>query len=144
MKKNAPVANATKTQESANLTTINLEKFADQLQGLELKEKKERETIYLYPAEFTKSDIGSEKGKKFRNSLRNQMKRLSNNILLFAKMKRMDDLNAEILKFDEFYTKNYRTHDYSLASVSQSNDPAKEKDLNLMMQILKEVKAVKA
>lgn len=129
--------------ESANLNEINLSKFADQLSAISLKEKKERETIYLYPEGFSKEIISSEKGKKYRNGLRNIAKRFCNNILLFAKMNRMDDLKKEIAEFDLFYKEKYRIQDYSSASISQSNNPEKEIGFNLMMQIIKEMKSAK-
>lgn len=145
MKKNAidssknAIANPAKENQK-ELIKFNLDQFADQLSGMQLKEKKDRETIYLYPEGFSKSDIGSEKGKKYRNSLRNQIKRFSNNILIFAKIKDEEKLKIEIAKFDEFYQKNYRNCDYSLGSISQSKDASKEKDFDLFLQIIKSCK----
>lgn len=143
MKKNAIASKDASKKEIANLNEINLSKFADQLSGISLKEKKERETIYIYPDGFSKEIISSEKGKKFRNGLRNQMRRFANNILLFAKMNRLDDLRKEIAEFDLFYAKYYRMQDYSASSISQSNNPEKEMGFSLMMEIIKEIKSAK-
>lgn len=128
------------TQTTQELTKFNLANYADQLSGIALKEKKERETIYIYPADFGKPEIGGEKGKKHRNKLRNQMKRHSNNILVYAKSQDLEKLTKEIAEFETFYTANYRTHDFTLASISQSNDETKEKDLTLMMKIITDYK----
>lgn len=129
-----------KERSEDQIVKFNLDKFADQLGKIDLKEKKERDTIYLYPAEFSKEMISGEKGKKFRNHLRNQLKRHSNNCLLFAKMKRMDDLKEEIKKFDAFYLQFYRINDYSIGSISQSNDDAKNASYSLFLDILKSLK----
>lgn len=135
MKKNANVSE----KKNDQIVKINLDKFKDQLSGIELKEKKIRETIYVYPEGFDKEKINSDAGKKFRNSLRNSMKRFCNNILIFAKSDQLEKLQSEIESFKSFYKKNYRINDYSLGSISSSNDPIKERDLNLMIQIIKEI-----
>lgn len=145
-KKNAivnPKAKNAKKDESKEINKINLSKFVSQLSTIELKEKKDKETIYIYPEGSSKEWIGSDKGKKFRNSLRNAMKKFANNILIFAKINDLEKLQGEIKKFDEFYKKNYRINDLSLKSISSSSDPLKERDYSLMIEIIKEVKGSK-
>lgn len=137
---NAQRSSNVKKNSDASIVEINLSKFADQLGKIELKEKKERETIYHYPEGMTKELISSEKGKRYRNGLRNQLKRFSNNCLLYAKHSRIDDLKEEIKKFDEFYLKFYRINDYSIGSISQSNDDAKNANYSLFLDILKSLK----
>jgi len=134
--------NANASQES-KVVNLNLEKFEKSLESVSLKEKKTRETIYNYPEGWGKEKINSEEGKKFRNSLRNQMKRFSNNVFYYAKIKENDKLIAEIDAFNAFYLKNFRINDYSLDSITQSKDDAKSRDLSLMMDIIKEVNASK-
>jgi hypothetical protein len=129
---------AERSKES--IISLNLEKYADQLSGMQLKEKKEKDTIYHYPPEFDKSMISSEKGKKYRNSLRNRLKRHSNNVLIFAKIKDAEKLQKEIEDFQKFYAEFFRLNDYSLASISHSSDPIKEKDFSLFLQIVKDCK----
>lgn len=145
MKKNQNSAkNASASKEIAKeIVAINLSQFADQLSGISLKEKKDKETIYKYPEGFSKEMISSEKGKKFRNSLRNRMKTICNNILLFAKMNRMEDLQKEIASFDALYIANYRINDYSLKSFSSSGDESKLSMMNLSLSIIKEIKGSK-
>lgn len=145
-KKNASVntnAKNAKKDESKEINKINLSKFVSQLSTIELKEKKDKETIYVYPEGSSKEWIQSDKGKKFRNSLRNAMKKFANNILIFAKINDLEKLQGEIKKFDEFYKKNYRINDLSLKSISSSSDPLKERDYSLMIEIIKEVKGSK-
>lgn len=134
------IAIAENSKEIKSAISLNLEKYADQLSGMELKEKREKESLYLYPEGFAKSDISSEKGKKYRNSLRNQLRRYSNNILIFAKMKDAEKLGNEIAQFMGFYKKNFRINDLSLSSISHSKDAGKEKDFSLFLQIVKECK----
>lgn len=129
-----------KKDESPNLSKINLSKFADQLEKMELKEKKDKETIYIYPEGMSKSDISGEKGKKFRNGLRNKMKFHSNNILLFAKKNRLDDLKSAIESFRKFYKENYRINDLSIKSISHSANEEKNIFLSLFLEIVKESK----
>lgn len=144
MKKNSSNANAIvkpiAKEEKKETIKINLDKFAKELEGMQLKEKRTRETIYVYPESFTKSDINSEKGKKYRNSIRNNLKRFSNNICIYAKMKDAEKLGNEVKGFEGFYKEKFRLNDFSLSSISQSKDELKEKDFSLMLEIIKEVK----
>lgn len=135
--------NASKENASPAIAKFNLSQFADQLSAIELREKKDKETIYKYPEGFSKEMISSEKGKKFRNSLRNRMKTICNNILLFAKMNRMEDLHKEIASFDALYLANYRINDYSLKSFSSSGDSSKLGLMELSLSIIREIKGSK-
>jgi hypothetical protein len=137
-------ANTIETKQSVNaeenrLTEINLSKFADQLQSVELKVKREKETLYKYPDGFSKEDINSDKGKKFRNSLRTKLKSFSNNIFYYAKTQDAEKIKLEIEKFDLFYQANYRINDYTINSITHAEK--REKDIELMLMIIKEVKS---
>ncbi len=132
-----------KSEEKKGLISINLSKFTDQLKNVELKEKKIRETLYIYPDGKGKEWINSPEGKKWRNSKRNQLRRHSNNVLTFAKIQEMEKLQKEIELFNLFYKENFRINDYSFSSISQSSNEGKEKDLSLMMQIIKECITIK-
>lgn len=144
MKKSETKTVATKTVKNANSTKVvnlQLSQFAKKLESVEVKEKKDKLTIYNYPETFSKTDINSEKGKKFRNSLRSKMQKFANNIFYYAKINDNEKLIAEINSFDAHYKENYRLNDYSLKSVSSSNNEVKAKDIELMLSIIKEVKA---
>lgn len=135
-KKNANVkANETKTSEKSQLQAINLASVKSQLDKIDLKEKKVKETIYKYPESFSKDDINGEKGKKHRNGLRNKLKSFCNNILYYAKTDNLEELQKKINEFKTFYKANYRVNDYSLSSIT--NSEKREKDIELMIQIIK-------
>lgn len=140
MKKNANANVKVAKEEKKEIIQINLDKFEKQLENVSIKEIRQRETIYVYPDDFSKSDINSEKGKKYRNSIRNNLKRHCNNILIFAKSKDSEKLQKEIKEFELFYKEKFRLNDFSLSSISQSKDAGKEKDLSLMIEIIKECK----
>lgn len=146
MKKTNASATAKKTTATkksnviAKVTKINLSKFTDALKNVEVSEKRTKETIYVYPEGMTENEKSGEKGKKFRNKLRNQMKRFANNIFVHAKTNSPVELQKEIDLFDAFYKINYRTNDYSFASISNTKNEGKEKDLKLMLEIINEVK----
>lgn len=127
-------------EKKEEITSINLSKFKEKLENVQLKEKRNRETIYVYPDDFSKSDINSEKGKKFRNSLRSKMKKFANNIFYFSKINEIEKLKAEIGLFEDYYKRFFRINDFSLNSLSQSKDAGKERDFQLMLDIIKEVK----
>jgi hypothetical protein len=143
MKKTTTPKNATQKEivapkENVNLSKINLDAFAEKLDSFEGKEKKsKKESIYKYPIDFPKTDVNSEKGKNWRNNKRNTMKRFINNILLYAKMKRIEDLTKEIESFKSFYTEFYCLNDYSSSSISNSNKEKEGKELELMLSIIK-------
>lgn len=123
-----------------DLSKFNLEKFADQLSAISLKEKKNKETIYVYPPEFKKEDIGGEIGKKWRNHQRRKLESLTNNILFFAKGKKMEDLQDAIKKFRSFYKETYRRNDFSIDSLSQSRNDARNAGISLALDIIKSAK----
>jgi hypothetical protein len=135
--------NVIESKESVNiennrLTEINLSKFADKLANVDLKQKREKETLYIYPESFTKDIINGEEGRKYRNRLRSKLKSFSNNVFFYAKGNNIESLKSEILRFDEFYKANYRINDYSIHSITNSKE--KEKDIQFMLEIIKEVK----
>lgn len=125
--------------KETNLQIINLDKFANQLESFEGKEKKnKRETIYKYPEDFKKEDVNAEKGKNWRNNKRGRVKRYVGNILLYAKHKRMDDLQKEISEFKAFYSEFYILNDYKIDSISNSNKEKDNEELQLMLDIVKQ------
>lgn len=125
--------------ENNRLTSINLSQFADKLANVELKVKKEKETLYTYPEGWTKEKINSEEGKHFRNKLRNKLKSLCNNIFYYAKTENIELIKIEIEKFDTFYKANYRINDYSVNSLTNSKE--QEKHVALTLEIIKSVKS---
>lgn len=135
-KENVTIVNPAK---ETNLQKINLDKFADSLEKFEGKEKKSKETsIYKYPESFPKEDVNSEKGKNWRNQKRGKIKRFVNNILLYAKHKRMEDLQKEISEFKTFYAETYILNDYSGKSISNSNKEKEVAELSIALDIVKQ------
>lgn len=133
--------NASKNQIDASkknaIQKINLSSIASKLEGINPSEKRERESIYLYPKEFSKEMISGDKGKSFRNSMRKKRDSLCNNILFFAKGKKDAELKESIAKFNSFYKENYQRNDYAIASLSQKNDDAGNQFIILALEIIK-------
>jgi hypothetical protein len=122
---------------------INLSKFAKELENKSVSHaKNERETIYIYPASIPKERINEKEGKQFRGKLRAKIQRFSNNAFFYAKSDNQIELKKLIVEFDANYKEFYRINDYSLKSLSSSNDPAKNKDCELLLQIIKEMKSI--
>lgn len=140
MKNSKNASNPIVKDAKNEIVKINLDQFKDQLSNIQLKEKKERSTIYIYPEGKGKDWINSPDGKKWRNNKRNSIQRFANNILIFAKSNQLEKLQEEIKKFDAFYKEFYRLNDYSFSSISNSSDAKKEGDIDLMMKIIKEIK----
>lgn len=128
-----------KKEIAPSVEKVNLSKYAERLQKVEVKEIKKKQTLYNYPDGFSESDINNEKGKKFRNSLRTAMKRFANNITLAAKQNDAEKLQKEIAEFKIFYKKNYRVNDFSLSSITNTKDEGKEYLLSLAIDIVKEL-----
>jgi hypothetical protein len=127
-----------KDKKVNEVSKINFDKFTKELSNVEVKEKKKKETLYKYPEGFTEQKINGEEGKKFRNKLRNAMKRYCANILTFTKTKQEDNLKKEFSLFNKFYKENYRLNDLSINSITNTKNEDKEKELVLMLQIIKE------
>jgi hypothetical protein len=135
----APKKDAKKKTE--NLQKINLSKFADKLK--DVKEQilnSAKSTIYNYPEILTPLDIKGKLGKQFRSKQRNKIEKFANNITVFAKFNKLEDLKNEIKNFDINYKENYKINDYSLQSISQSSDETNKSYLTLMLDIIKEIK----
>lgn len=137
------VANKKTTENKKSVVNLNLSQFAAKLDNIEVKEKKDKETLYIYPETLSKSDINGEKGKKHRNKLRTKMQKFENNIFVFTKTNDTENLEKTIAEFDAFYKENYRTPDYSLKSISSSNDEKKTASLKTMLEIINAVKSAK-
>lgn len=140
---NSKMQNTKKSATKEKIINLNLSQFADKLNSIEVKEKKDKLTIYRYPENFTKSEISSEKGKAFRNKLRNRRNTLINNILFSAKQLSLKKIEQkEFLQsveiFKDFYTENYLINDFSLKSVSQSNNDVKNNDIQIAFDIIKQ------
>lgn len=119
---------------------LNLSKFTDLLKNRELTEKKTRETIYIYPENLnTEEKRNSKEGKKFRSNLRRTLEKHCTNILIFVKYAREEDLKKEVKTFGDFYKKFYKTNDFSVNSVSQSNKEERASDLKMMFEIIQTV-----
>lgn len=119
--------------------TLNLSKYAEKLAKVEIKEKVKKSHLYLYPENFTEAQINSVEGKKFRNKQRNILQRFVNNILLFAKMNRIEDLKKEIENFDSFYKATYRLNDYTIHSITNKAEE-KQADIKIAFEIISDVK----
>jgi len=128
-----------KENKSTNVEKVNLSKYADRLKDVSISEKKKKDRKYKYPEGYTEIDINSEKGKKFRNSLRNQIKRFANNIFVYTKQNDAKKLKEEISLFNAFYKLNYLLNDYSVSSITQTKNESKEKDISFMLEIIKDL-----
>lgn len=144
MKKNVNVSNETKSKKVNEVSKINLSTIADRLSKIEVKDKKVKNTIYIYPEGWTQDKINSVEGKKFRNKLRNKIKFFCNQIFLFAKQLQVNSkdadstkkLNDAVKEFKSFYKTNYKINDFSIESISQAKDE-KTNDIKLMLDIIK-------
>lgn len=127
-------------KNSKDLTVLNLKQFSKQLSTMELKIKQKKDTLYIYPENMSETDKTSDKGKKFRNGLRNQIQRFCNNIFVYTKSNDPILLKKEIALFTKFYKEHYRINDFSAESISQSKNDAKFKSIQFMMQIINSTK----
>lgn len=153
--KNATINSAKKTATNnvateKKIVNLNLDKFAQKLSEVKLTEKKDKATLYFYPENLSKADINGEQGKKFRNSLRNKIQKFANNITVFASMQQKNKkdetvilkLKNEVKAFNIFYKENYQINDFSIKSISASNNDGKTANIELMLDIVKTVNAL--
>lgn len=134
-----------KEKQISEVTKVNISaitsKFADKLKSIELKERLNREHIYIYPETLkTESERNGKEGKKFRARLRHKLQNFAHNIFVYTKTNNIESLKKEIVSFDEFYKSNYRVNDYSFSSLSNTKNEVKEKDVKLMIEIIAEFK----
>lgn len=83
--------------------------------------------------------------KKINKSVRTKVRKIrnshSNNIILFAKEKRLNELKKEIANFINFYKFAYTLNDFSLVSISRNNRDMETKErLTLMLIIVNQFK----
>lgn len=126
-----------KTKEIAK---FNLEQFTDSLKNFEAKATNaKRSILYNYPETFKETDINSVLGKRFRNRLRSKLQNFCNNIFVYAKTNDAEKLQIEVDFFNAFYKENYRINDYTISSLTNSPKEGKNKDLETLLSIVKEV-----
>lgn len=144
MKKTSPETKVSKSKKVSEVSKVNLSSIADRLEKIEIKDKKVRNTIYIYPDGWTQDKINSVEGKKFRNKLRNKIKFFCNQIFLFSKQISVNPKNEDskkslqnvVKEFKAFYKSFYKINDFSIESISQAKDE-KTNDIKLMLDILK-------
>lgn len=145
MKKNQTETKVSKSKkDSKEVVKLNVQSIADRLNKIEVKDKKVKNTIYIYPEGWTQDKINSIEGKKFRNRLRNKIKFFCNQIFVSSKQLLVNAKNEDAKKslsntiadFKKFYKENYRLNDFSIESISQAKDE-KTNEIKLMLEILK-------
>lgn len=144
MKKATSETKVSKTAKAKEVVKLNVSSIADRLNKIEIKDKKVKNTIYVYPENWNQDKINSVEGKKFRNRLRNKIKFFCNQIFIYSKQLLVNPKNNEakeslknvITEFKKFYKENYKLNDFSIESISQAKDE-KTNDIKLMLEILK-------
>jgi len=122
---------------------VNLDKFKAMLESKNVeKTQKDRQHLYNYPTEYSASDLNGEKGKKFRQGLRNKLGRFENNVFVYAKTNQLEKLTEEVNAFNAFYKEHYRLNDFTVKSLSASEKNAES--LEHMLSIIREVNSVNA
>lgn len=130
----AKKVNESKKTDSPKIEKLNLSSLTERLSKVEVKEKLKKQTIYLYPENFTDKDINSEVGKKFRNKRRKEIERFSNNVFFYLKYDRKEDLQKEVNEFKKHYKQFYKINDYSVKSISNSKET---NNISLFLDIVK-------
>jgi len=91
------------------------------LENVNIKEKKTKEGLYIYPENVILAGINSDTGKSFRGKLRNRLENLCNAVLSAYKSKDAEKLTASIKKFIDNYKENYSKNDFSFESFSRTD-----------------------
>jgi hypothetical protein len=132
-----------KTETKVNqVSKLNFDDLKEKLNKVELKEKKRKERLYIYPENFTEKMINEKEGKQFRAKQRNKIKTFANNISLNAKFNKIEELKKEVENFVVYYKERYRINDFTINSISQK-DAEKTGDIELMLSVVKKVIAAK-
>lgn len=111
--------NQIKNSETSIFENVDFMNLEHKIKDLKVKEKisKDRQKMYKYPSECNTKELE----KRFREARRKDIKKYSNNIILFFQQKNEIELKKEVNSFNEFYLKNYILNDYSILSISSNN-----------------------
>lgn len=132
------------------IVNVNLDSFAKRLSTITGSNTKTKDSIYVYPNDFTSIDVSSKKGKSFRVKRRTQFEQIVNAFLHLEKQKDMKAISAQIFAdstkeivslFADTYKEYYRVNDYSFASVSQSNNEGKKTEILSFLSFCKNTNA---
>lgn len=143
-------ANKTLSQTANKIVNVNLDSFAKRLSTITGSNTKTKDSIYVYPDDFTSIDISSKKGKSFRDKRRKQFEQIVNAFLHLQKQKELKTISAQIFAdsakeivslFADTYKEYYRANDYSFASVSQSNNEGKKTEILSFLSFCKNANA---
>lgn len=131
-------AKKTATNNNAKIVAINIDSVAKRLSNIVGVNQKTKDSIYVYPNDFTAIDISSKKGKSFRVKRRGQFETIVNAFLQIKKQKELKQISNETFAksakeitelFADIYKEYYRVNDYSFQSVSQSNNEDKKAEI---------------
>jgi hypothetical protein len=144
--KKEKVVKEKKTPVKKEVLKLNLSSIKDKLQNVTLTETKKRETIYIYPENINSEALRNGKlGKAFRNKQRSKIENFVNNIRVFTKYDRHEDLINEIKNFKSNYKEFYRINDFTVNSISQSASiDGNEKQKKLFLEITEMFEIIKS
>lgn len=123
---------------ATKIVSINLDSVRKQLSNIVGTSVNTKDSIYVYPNNLTAIDISGKKGKSFRVKMRKNFEDIVNAFTIVKKQKETKAIsekdfteNCKQLKdlFVKIYKENYRVNDFSLASVTQSNNEGKKAEI---------------
>lgn len=132
---------------NSKIVNVNIDSITKRLLNIVGTSQKTKDSIYVYPNDFTAIDISGKKGKSFRVKRRNQFEQIVNAYSHILKQKEMKTISLQIFSesakeivnvFQDIYKQFYRINDYSFASVSQSNNEGKAIEIKSFLLFTKD------
>lgn len=126
-----------------NLSKINLSKFAEKFANVSEKiVSNQRESIYKYAVEFTKEKINGLEGKQLRNKHKRNIQNFASRMFVACKHKNESEIINIKNEFISYYKENYILNDYSLKSISNSQDKSKTDNIVNLLEVIKELNPI--
>lgn len=98
---------------------------------------KEKNFLYKYQLDKKENALPEKEQKKKRSKLRRKLQNLVN-VIILANVKKPS--TEGVKEFLDFYKANYILNDFTLQSITASNDELKTKDLQKVLEICKKTK----
>ena len=133
-------------KDRKKIDTVNISKstsFEDRIKNRKVSEISNKNSkgsyLYVYPETVkTKADE-----KAFRTKRRNELEKINNLIVLSYQKKNNELLKTEINNFKKLYKEFYKMNDFSVSSLTQSNDADVKSLIEEMLYIVKKQTAKK-
>lgn len=112
----------------------------DALNKVEIKDSAQREKNFLYKFQQSENKLTDKESKKMRSKLRNELTRITNNILIYAKTSNSAKLAEEKINLLNYQKNNLTSDKFETSAFYQGSEEKRKNEITVCLQICNELK----